>query len=50
MPYRFSHRKKPNLSAYQKEIRLLTRLAMFIGFLLAGAVLWLVNSVNFQTR
>lgn len=47
MSYHISHRKKPDLSAYQNEIRFLTGLAVFISFLLAVAILWLVNSAYF---
>jgi hypothetical protein len=36
-------RKKPQLSAHQKQIRFLTGLSVVISFLFAAGIFWLVN-------
>jgi hypothetical protein len=40
-------RRKPNLSAHQKQIRFLTGLSVFISLLFVIALFWLVNRSNF---
>lgn len=49
MPSRRTHKRKPTLSAHQKEIRFFTLLAMFAGILLFGACFWLLNLPGFHT-
>ncbi|HEV2696057.1 MAG TPA: hypothetical protein VG347_24425 [Verrucomicrobiae bacterium] len=41
------HRPKPTLSAYQKQLRLMTGLFAVACFLVAGILFWAVNQVHF---
>ena len=41
------HRRKPELSAHQKQMRFLTGLSMFVCMLVAVLLFWAVNRPNF---
>jgi hypothetical protein len=38
-----TRRRKPDLSAHQKQMRFFTRLSVFMGFVFIAAIFWLVN-------
>ena len=50
MQHQNIRRRKLGLFAYQKEIRFMTGLAVFVSFLLTAAIFWLTNSVYFLTH
>jgi hypothetical protein len=41
------HRRKPALSAHQKQIRFLTGLSMAVCTLMAGLLFWAVNRPSY---
>jgi hypothetical protein len=43
MRYRHAHRRKPVLSAHQKQIRFFTRISVVICALLTAAIFFVVN-------
>ncbi len=43
MANQLAHRRKPELSAHQKQMRFLTGLGMVVCMVLFAAMLWLVN-------
>jgi hypothetical protein len=43
MPNQLAHRRKPELSGHQKQMRFLTGLGMVIVTVIFAAMLWLVN-------
>ena len=43
MPNQLAHRRKPERSAHQKQMRFLTGLGMVVCTMLLAALLWLVN-------
>jgi len=47
MTYHDIRRRKPILSAHQKQIRFLTGLAGFISFLFVAAIFWVLNRPGF---
>jgi|GEM_PF-5786439 hypothetical protein len=50
MPSRRTQKRKPTLSAHQREIRFFTRLSVFAGILLFGAFFWFLNRPGFHTH
>jgi hypothetical protein len=48
MPSNTIRRRKPMLSAHQKQIRFFTRLALCTGFLLVAGIFWLVNRASYS--
>jgi len=47
MPYSNARRKKPILSAHQKQMRLFTGLSILIAFLFIFAIFWFLNRASF---
>ena len=44
------HRRRPTLSDYQRQIRLLGMLYVVAGVLFSAGVFWLANSAYFNNR
>jgi hypothetical protein len=47
MPNRSARRKKPELSAHQKQMRFFIRMGVFVSFLFAMAFAWFMNRGSF---
>jgi hypothetical protein len=50
IPNNDARRKKPTLSAHQKQMRFFTGLALFISLLFVAAVFWFLNRAGFYIR